>query len=128
MFSKKRPIQQFISLIMACMLLVVAIGGRSFSGKNPDCGKDSVSKDVASKTTKGKDSPDQVKVGSLDLKAVVTPVISFNFLSHFHFILPAVYRFVEVDSVFLPAYQVESHYFFSYLKKVFSHHIAINAP
>lgn len=127
MFSKKRHIQQLMSLVLACMLLIVAVGGRSFSG-NSRGSKESVSKELTSKTPKGQDNPEQPKVGALDLKAVVTPAASFNFLSQFHFVLPAVIRFIETDSVFLPAYQVESYYFFSYLKKVFSHHIAINAP
>jgi hypothetical protein len=113
---------------MACLLLVVAVGGRSFSENKQGRNDESVAKELSSPSSKGQDTSDQAKVSTLDLKAVVTPVISFNFLSHFHFVLPAVYRFVEADSVFFPAYQVESHYFFAYLKKVFSHHIAINAP
>lgn len=128
MFSKKRYIQQLVSLVLACMLLIVAVGGRSFSGNSNGGSKESVSKELTSKTSKGQENSEQPKVGALDLKAVVTPAASFNFLSQFHFVLPAVIRFLEADSVFLPAYQVESYYFFSYLKKVFSHHIAINAP
>lgn len=128
MFSKKRHIQQLMSLVLACILLVVAVGERSFSGNSPVGSKKSVSKEFASKTSKEQGSKEQPKISSLDFKAVVTPATSFNFLSQFHFVLPAVIRFLEADSVFLPAYQVESYYFFSYLKKVFSHHIAINAP
>lgn len=125
MIPENKRIQQLMSLLLACMLLIAAVGGKSYLDYSP-IKKEVAQKSAASKSAK-QDTSDEAKVSALELNAVVTPAASFDFSQHFYFVLPVVWHFIE--RVLLPcSYTEASHHYFSYLKKVFCHHIAINAP
>ncbi|HEV7351141.1 hypothetical protein [Telluribacter sp.] len=106
------------------MLLLVAVGGKSWSVTQE--GKQKVATEQKA-TAADERQPDAARMSELSLDAVVIPASSFDFAQTFYLLPPPTWRFVEVASA-LPASFSEPFHFFSYFRKVFGHHIAINAP
>ncbi|GAB3177251.1 hypothetical protein [Telluribacter humicola] len=109
---------------MATILLMVAVGGKSWSVSQE--GKHKVA--LEQKATAADESrSDAAKVSELSLDAVVIPAASFDFAQAIYLLPPPTWHFVEVATA-IPASFSEPFYLFSYFRKVFGHHIAINAP
>ncbi|MBB5281882.1 hypothetical protein HNQ92_000003 [Rhabdobacter roseus] len=120
----KRTITQSLSWLLATLLLVVAVGGKSWSVL-PEKSR-SVPATEKSTATPEKQS-EQANVSALSLDAVVTPASSFDFSQQYYVLPPPSWRAIEVLTT-VPACFHEFFHFFSYFRKVFGHHIAINAP
>jgi hypothetical protein len=113
-----------MSWLLATLLLLVAVGGKSWSVSQ----ETKYQVPVAQQGTSADESrPDAAKVSQLSLDAVVTPATSFDFSQISYLLPPPTWRFVEVASS-IPASFTVPFYLFSYFRNVFGHHIAINAP
>ncbi|GAB3892293.1 hypothetical protein [Spirosoma agri] len=127
--KQPRVIQRLSSLFLAFLLLSLAVGG--YSG-GVDHKTVTTKKAVAeqSKTGKATDSQSSdAHLSAAQFEAVVTPAITVDGNSQTAFLLPApTLVILLLLSVPLLRHFTIPHFYFSYFKFVFGHHIATNAP
>lgn len=119
--TNKRHISQIMSSLLAALMLLVAVAGKSWSVA-PDS-------DVKGKTeqTADKTADDSATLSELSLHAVVTPALSFDFEKAL-FVLPFLFQYSTQEKVAVPLACRIPFYYFSYFQYIFGHHIAPNAP
>jgi hypothetical protein len=126
--KQPRIIQRLSSLMLASLLLFTAVWGHG----NVTQIKTAVAhKDVAEQAKSGKstDAPAAAKLSSAQFEAVVTPAIQLGESGQSAFLLPApTLLILLLLSVPLLRSFTFPHFYFSYFRHVFGHHIATNAP
>lgn len=123
---KKRRVILFrwVSLSLVAVLLFLAAGGHALTHVIAPVTPAKTEK-VAKPT---KSTPVEAQLGTTPTDAVVTPAISFDFgQSIFLIPQPIVLLFLLLAVAILRQFTLP-HYFFSYLRHVFGHYIAPNAP
>jgi hypothetical protein len=115
---------RWASLSLVSLLLFLAAGGNNLS-HTPAPTKIAKTEKVANS---GKSTPVEAQLSAAPADAVVTPAISFDFgQSIFLIPQPIVLLFLLLAVAILRQFTLP-HYFFSYLRYVFGHYIAPNAP
>ncbi|GHB88555.1 hypothetical protein [Persicitalea jodogahamensis] len=129
--SNKRHTSRVISSLLAAMMLMVAIAGKSWTvasspvekEKTEHLGRKAKSDPATDDSAKGH----AATVSELSLHAVVTPALSFDFTQSL-FALPQNFIYHFEERVAVPLAARTSYYYFSYFRHVFGHHIAPNGP
>lgn len=124
--ARNRPTAKILSSLLAALMLLVAVAGKSWSVASPPVEKDK-SEQSAKKATDRSATDDTTTVGELSLHAVVTPALSFDFAQSL-FVLPHAFLYHFKEKVAIPLAARTPFYYFSYFRHVFGHHIAPNAP
>ncbi len=122
---RKTPvIQRFSSLILATLLLFTAVWG--YGNVTPV--KTLAEQKAATEHAKtGKSA--EVQLSTAQFEAVVTPAIELGDSGQSAFLLPApTLVILLLLSVALLRHFTLPHFYFSYFRHVFGHHIATNAP
>ncbi len=122
---KKRRVILFrwVSLSLVSVLLFLAAGGHALTHATAP-----VAPAKTKKTAPTKSTPAETQINAAPTDAVVTPAISFDFgQSIFLIPRPVVLLFLLLAVAILRQFTLP-HYFFSYLRHVFGHYIAPNAP
>ncbi|WP_229375801.1 hypothetical protein [Fibrella aquatilis] len=111
-------------LFLTGLLLFVNGGGASVWRSNV-----AVAQAVAAKKAgKSAESKSDVIIKAASFEAVVAPGHSFDF-SHVAYLLPApIWRFLHLHRPILRRHFEVPYFYFSYLRHVFGHFIAPNAP
>jgi hypothetical protein len=127
--KQPRTIRRLSSLLLAVLVLFTAASGRHSVVTE---GALVVKKVVAEKATGGKaatSKPEEAKLSAAQLEAVVTPAVQIGGSAQTAFLLPAPTLIILLLlSVVLLRHFTLPHFYFSYFKHVFGHHIATNAP
>ena len=126
--KQPRVIQRLSSLLLATLLLFTAVWGH---GNVTQVRGAVVHKEVAdqTKSRKSTDAPAAAKLSSAQFEAVVTPAIQLGESGQSAFLLPApTLLILLLLSVPLLRSFTFPHFYFSYFRHVFGHHIATNAP
>jgi hypothetical protein len=122
-----RPIiHRFLTLTLASLLLLLHGGGTHFvrSGEKAASAVASKARKAAGKTTENQ----SVIVKSATDEAVVAPALSFDF-SQVTYLLPVPQlRLLLLNQPLLRRVNEVPYFYFSYLRYVFGHFIAPNAP
>ncbi|CCH56480.1 hypothetical protein BN8_05820 [Fibrisoma limi BUZ 3] len=122
--KQPRVIQRLSSLLLATFLLFTAVWGQG--GLMAQHAMSAKAVKEQQKATDSHTSDAQLTTASFE--AVVTPAISFDF-NQTAFLLPApTLLILLLLSVPLLRYFTIPHYYFSFFRHVFGHHIATNAP
>lgn len=110
-----------MSSLLAALMLLVAIAGKSWSASSASNVKD--------KTEQATDrtADESATLSELSLHAVVTPAVSFDFQKAL-FVLPYLFQFSVQEKVAVPLSCRTPFYYFSYFQHIFGHFIAPNAP
>ena len=124
MKEKRVILFRWVSLLLVSVLLFLAAGGHSLTHVP--------AKTALAKTEKaaksGKPTPVETQLSAAPTDAVVTPATSFDFgQSIFLIPQPLLVLFLLLAVAILRQFTLP-HYFFSYLRHVFGHYIAPNAP
>lgn len=110
-------------------MLFTAASGRNRIAQE---GALAVKKAVAEKAIGGKaatSKPEEAKLSAAQLEAVVTPAVQIGGSGQTAFLLPApTLVILLLLSVVILRHFTIPHFYFSYFKHVFGHHIATNAP
>lgn len=126
--KQPRVIQRLSSLVLATLLLFTAVWGHG----NVTQAKTPVApKAVAEQAKSGKatDAPASATLSTAQFEAVVTPAIQLGESGQSAFLLPApTLLILLLLSVPLLRFFTLPHFYFSYFRHVFGHHIATNAP
>jgi hypothetical protein len=127
--KQPRTIQRLSSLLLAVLMLFTAASGRNSIVQE---GALAVKKAVAEKAIGGKaatSKPEEAKLSAAQLEAVVTPAVQIGGSGQTAFLLPApTLVILLLLSVVILRHFTIPHFYFSYFKHVFGHHIATNAP
>lgn len=123
MKQKPSHIFRFTSLVLTALLLLVAVGGTSWTTV-AETAKQTVQ--VPAKTAKGADAAQNAVVSSTSFEAVVTPAVSFDFAQAIYLLPPVLLLIIEQPKI-TRLFEIP-YYYFSYFRHVFGHHIATNAP
>ena len=126
--KQPRVIQRLSSLALATLLLFTAVWGH---GNVTQAKTPAAQKAVAEQAKSGKatDTPSAAKLSAAEFEAVVTPAIQLGESGQTAFLLPApTLLILLLLSVPLLRFFTLPHFYFSYFKHVFGHHIATNAP
>ncbi|MVM29799.1 hypothetical protein GO755_07135 [Spirosoma sp. HMF4905] len=126
--KQPRVIQRLSSLALAILLLFTAVWGH---GNVTQAKIAAVHKAVTEQGKSGKatDAPPVAKLSAAQFEAVVTPAIQLGESGQSAFLLPApTLLILLLLSVPLLRFFTFPHFYFSYFKHVFGHHIATNAP
>jgi len=127
--KQARVIQRLSSLLLASLLLFIATYG---SGSLAHDQTILAKKALAEQTKAGKTaSPqaDDAQLSATQFEAVVTPAIQLGDSGQTAFLLPApTLLILLLLRVPLLRHFTLPHFYFSYFKHVFGHHIATNAP
>jgi hypothetical protein len=127
--KQPRVIQRLSSLLLATLLLFTAVWGTSGIGHKKAL---TAKKPVAEQTKSGKAADSQSKDAQLSaaqFEAVVTPAVQLGESGQTAFLLPAptLIILLLLSTPLLRQFTIP-HFYFSYFKHVFGHHIATNAP
>ncbi|WP_338873818.1 hypothetical protein WBJ53_31535 [Spirosoma sp. SC4-14] len=127
--KQPRIIQRLSSLLLATLLLFSAMQGYSSMANQQAL---AAKKAVAEQSKAGK-TPDShtsdAQLSAAQFEAVVTPAITLDGGSQTAFLLPVpTLVILLLLSVPLLRHFTLPHFYFSYFKYVFGHHIATNAP
>ena len=125
--KKTRVIQRFSSLMLATLLLFTAVWG--YGNVTPV--KPLVAQKAAAEHAKsGKaDNSTGAQLSTAQFEAVVTPAIQLGDSGQSAFLLPVpTLVILLLLSVALLRHFTLPHFYFSYFRHVFGHHIATNAP
>lgn len=127
--KQPRVIKRLSGLMLATLLLFTAVWGHG----NVTQAKPLVAhKEVAQPAKSGKatDTPSSaVKLSAARFEAVVTPAVQLGESGQTAFLLPAPTLLIFLLlSVPLLRFFTFPHFYFSYFRHVFGHHIATNAP
>ncbi|TDB63781.1 hypothetical protein [Arundinibacter roseus] len=120
--AKPQHISQLMSSLLAALMLIVAVAGKSWTVPSRV-----IEKDKTEQTTKNTSSEAPVTVSELSLHAVVIPALSFDFAKSL-FVLTHVFQYSFEEKIKVPLSCRTPFYYFSYFQYVFGHHIAPNAP
>ncbi|QHV98171.1 hypothetical protein [Spirosoma endbachense] len=127
--KQPRVIQRLSSLLLASLLLFTAVWGRGGLVNHQTL---ATTKAVAQASKAGKTTDSHssdVQLSAAQFEAVVTPAITLDGGSQTAFLLPApTLVILLLLSVPLLRHFTLPHFYFSYFKFVFGHHIATNAP
>lgn len=126
--KQPRVIQRLSSLMLATLLLFTAVWGH---GNVTQARVAVAHKAVAEQAKSGKaaEAPASAKVSTAQFEAVVTPAIQLGESGQSAFLLPApTLLILLLLSVPLLRFFTLPHFYFSYFRHVFGHHIATNAP
>ncbi|SOD88006.1 hypothetical protein [Spirosoma fluviale] len=126
--KQPRVIQRFSSLVLATLLLFTAVWGH---GNVTQAKAPVVHKAVAEQAKSGKatDAPESAKLSAAQFEAVVTPATQLGESGQSAFLLPApALLILLLLSVPLLRFFTLPHFYFSFFRHVFGHHIATNAP
>ncbi|WP_157634636.1 hypothetical protein [Spirosoma panaciterrae] len=127
--NQPRVIQRFSSLMLATLLLFTAIWGHGNTAQaKPLMTPKPVSQQ--SKSGKATDAPSSnAQLSAAQFEAVVTPAIKVGESGQTAFLLPEpTLVILLLLSVVLLQHFTLPHFYFSYFRHVFGHHIATNAP
>lgn len=122
-----RVLQRLLSLVLATMLLFMAVQGNHSMAQQKTL---IVNKAIAEHTKPGKAAtPKKAQLSATQFEAVVTPAIQLGESGQTVFLLP-VSTLVILLLVNIPLLRhfTLPHFYFSYFRHVFGHHIATNAP
>lgn len=124
-----RIIQRLSSLLLATLLLFTAVWGNS----NVAHEKALVAKKLATEQAKSGKAIDpnakDAQLSAAQFEAVVTPAVQLGESGQTAFMLPApTLVILLLLSVTLLRHFTLPHFYFSYFRHVFGHHIATNAP
>lgn len=126
--KQPRVIQRLSSLLLAIMLLFTAVWGHG----NVTQAKALVAKKLATEHTKSGKSANtssDAQLSAAQFEAVVIPAVQLGESGQTAFLLPApTLLILLLLSVSILRYFTLPHFYFSYFKHVFGHHIATNAP
>ena len=124
MKEKRVILFRSISLSLVAVLLFLAAGGHTLTHTTAKAALAKIEK----ATKSGKSTPADPQLSAAPTDAVVTPAVSFDFgQSIFLIPQPFVLLFLLLAVAILRQFTLP-HYFFSYLRHVFGHYIAPNAP
>ena len=124
MKEKRVILFRCISLALVFLLLFLAAGGNAVTQAHTLTKVAKTEKAL----TPGKSIPAEAQLSAAPADAVVTPAVSFDFgQSIFLIPQPIVLLFLLLTVAILRQFMLP-HYFFSYLRHVFGHYIAPNAP
>ncbi|WP_223860259.1 hypothetical protein [Spirosoma validum] len=127
--KQPRVIQRLSSLMLATLLLFTAVWGYSNVAQQKTL---AIKKAVAEQTKSGKTSnqdSEDVQLSTAQFEAVVTPAVQLGDSGQTAFLLPApTLLILLLLSTPLLRHFTIPHFYFSYFKHVFGHHIATNAP
>ena len=125
--KQPRIIQRLSSLLVAALLLFVAVWGH---GNVKQHRKQQVRKIAAEQTQSGKaENSSDAQLSATQFEAVVTPAVQLGDSGQTAFLLPApTLVILLLLSIPLLRHFTLPHFYFSYFKNVFGHHIATNAP
>ncbi len=130
--KQPRVIQRLSSLTLAVLLLFTAVWGHDGLAKQPAFQTKKAANAGAgqAKSPKAHDSQSaDAQISAAQFEAVVTPAPTVGGGSQTAFLLPApTFMILLLLSVPLLRHFTFPHYFFSYLRYVFGHAIAPNAP
>ena len=121
MKTNQRHISKILSSLLAALVLLVAVAGKSWTVPSLP-----VEKDKTEQSSK-KATEEAPTVSELSLHAVVTPAVSFDFDKSL-FVVAHVLSYSIEDNIKVPPLWKTPFYYFSYFQHVFGHHIAPNAP
>lgn len=125
--KQPRAIQRFSSLLLATLMLFTAVWGQGHTGHSQTITAQQV---VADHAKAGKaTNPTDAKLSTAQFEAVVTPATQLGDSGQSAFLLPApTLVILLLLSVVLLRHFTLPHFYFSYFRHVFGHHIATNAP
>ncbi|WP_245563799.1 hypothetical protein [Spirosoma luteum] len=125
--KKTRVIYRFSSLMLATLLLFTAVWGY---GNVTPVQQLAAQKAVAQHAKSGKaDKSAEVQLSAAQFEAVVTPAIQLGESGQSAFLLPVpTLVILLLLSIVLLRHFTLPHFYFSYFRHVFGHHIATNAP
>ena len=123
----QRHTSQALSSLLAALVLLVAVAGKSWSVVSLPAEKEKTEQSSEKDNPSEKSTDDKTTVSELSLHAVVTPALSFDFAQSL-FVLPHNFLHRLEDKVAIPLAARTSHYYFAYFRHVFGHHIAPNGP
>jgi hypothetical protein len=116
---------RWVSLVLVALLLFLAAGGQAL--RHNIIAPTEITKATPTKKAE-KSTPTDTQISAASADAVVTPAISFDFgQSIFLIPQPVLVLFLLLTVAILRQFTLP-HYFFSYLRHVFGHYIAPNAP
>ena len=125
--KQPRVIQRFSSLMLATLLLFTAVWGHSNNVLSETVAAQKIVAEHA-KSDKAT-NPTKAQLSSAQFEAVVTPAIQLGDSGQSTFLLPAPTLIILLLlSVALLRHFTLPHFYFSYFRHVFGHHIATNAP
>ena len=126
--KQPRVIQRFSSLMLATLLLFTAVWGNSNTAQaNALAAKKAVGEQA--KSGKSTHSPSDAQLSAAQFEAVVTPALKVGDSGQSAFLLPTPTLIILLLlSVALLRHFTLPHFYFSYFRHVFGHHIATNAP
>ncbi|RRB04627.1 hypothetical protein [Larkinella rosea] len=124
MKQQRNDFIRLTSLFLTGLLLLVASGGPSWLPVEQLPVPQTVQKPKNEKST---GDAQQVIVQATSFDAVVTPALTFGFTQTVYLLPPTVLFFLLKQTV-IPRHFEIPHFYFSFFRFVFGHHIAINAP
>lgn len=127
--KQPRVIQRLSSLVLATLLLFTAVWGYSnIEQQKTLAAKKAVAEQTKPGKTSGQDSKNP-QLSTAQFEAVVTPAVQLGDSGQTAFLLPAPTLIILLLlSIPLLRHFTLPHFYFSYFKHVFGHHIATNAP
>ena len=127
--KQPRVIQRFSGLMLAALMLFTAVWGYANVVESKAL---LVKKAIAEQTKSGKatnSNSEETQLSTAQFEAVVTPVVQLGDSGQATFLLPApTLVILLLLSIPLLQHFTLPHFYFSYFKHVFGHHIATNAP
>lgn len=125
--KQPRVIQRLSSLVLATFLLFTAVWGYGNVTQRRALGAQKITTD---QTKSGKaTNPEEAKLSAAQFEAVVTPALKVGESGQTAFLLPAPTLIILLLlSTPLLRHFTLPHFYFSYFRHVFGHHIATNAP
>lgn len=124
MKQQRNDFIRLTSLFLTGLLLLVASGGPSWLPVEQRAVKQTIEKP---KNEKSAGNAQQVIVQATSFDAVVTPALTFGFAQTVYLLPQSVLFFVLKQTVISRHFEIP-HFYFSFFRYVFGHHIAINAP
>ncbi|GAB3708749.1 hypothetical protein GCM10027592_44260 [Spirosoma flavus] len=125
--KQPRVIQRLSSLMLATLLLFTAVWSQHSASEKALLAKKAVAEQ--SKSGKSADHANDAQLSTAQFEAVVTPAIQLGDSGQTAFLLPApTLVILLLLSVPLLRHFTLPHFYFSYFRHVFGHHIATNAP
>ena len=114
--------------MLATLLLFTAVWGQRNAFPTNAPVTQHATKHAKAKSEKAT-NPEQAKLSTAQFEAVVTPAVQLGDSGQSAFLLPAPTLIILLLlSVALLHYFTLPHFYFSYFRHVFGHHIATNAP
>lgn len=125
--KQSRVLQRLLSLVLATLLLFMAVWSNQGVAQQKTL---AINKAAAESTKPGKAAtPKEAHLSAAQFEAVVTPAVQLGDSGQTVFLLPvSTLVILLLVSVPLLRHFTLPHFYFSYFRHVFGHHIATNAP